>query len=306
MVSMGKLKVAILFLTVFLLDQGCSGITATQPPAVIDITNEVSDPNSTKQLNLLQMNVEEWVSTSPDGTWLATGLVAFTKENIGGQLAYIRLIIFSADGKTNWTILDQWKEVNLGFPVPTPLKWSRDGNHFYFTQRVIPDGCSAFPFLTELQQVNLQDGSVANLLSDSAIALALSPDDSQVAYFLGGEGGLILRDLKTGRKEETKLNPSKDFDAGNILWSPDGQSLALTLAINPCTGAYDVSKTVWAESTTILWLDAKTLQQNVLVQEDPRLFITREWNEPGKIIITDGKKNALWYLNVDTGEITKE
>ncbi len=258
------------------------------------------------QLDLSLMDVNEWASTSPDGRWVAVGLVAFPKENIGGQLAYIRLMIFGVEGKTHWTIIDKWQEMDLGFPTPVPLKWSQDGKHFYFTHRVIPDGCSAFAFLTDLQQVNLEDGTADDLLPDSALALALSPDDSQVAYFFGGERGLVLRNLVTGEERETKIDPGKDLNAGNILWSPDGTSLALTLAINPCTGVYGVSKTVWAESTTILWVDAKTFQQKVLVKEDPRLFITWEWNKPGKITITDGEENSLWYLDVNTGEITRE
>jgi len=259
------------------------------------------------QPNLSLMNVNEWASTSPDGMWIAVGLVAFPKENVGGQLAYIRLMIFGVDGKSHWTIIDEWQELGLGFPIPEPLKWSRDGRYFYFTHRVTPDGCSAFAFRTDLQRVNLEDGTVDDLLPDPALALALSPDDSQVAYFFGSqERGLVLRDLVTGEEREAKIEPGKDFNAGNILWSPDGNALAFTLAINPCTGDYGLSKTVWAESTTILWVDAETLEQKVLVKEDARLFITWEWNNPEKITITDGEQNSLWYLDVNTGEITRE
>lgn len=194
----------------------------------------------------------------------------------------------------------------MGFPTPAPLKWSRDGKHFYFTHRVTPDGYSAFSFLTDLLRVNLGDGTMDDLLRDSVVTLALSPDDSQVAYFFGGERRLVLRDLVTGEERETKIDPGKDFNAGNILWSPDGTAVALTLAINPCTGGYGVSKTVWAESTTILWVDAQTLQQKVLVKEDPRWFITWEWNEPQKITIVDGVEDSIWQLDVNTGEITRE
>jgi hypothetical protein len=77
------------------------------------------------------------------------------------------------------------------------------------------------------------------------------------------------------------------------------------LAINPCTGEYGRSKTVWAESTTILLVDAQTLQQKVLVDEDPRLYITWEWNELNKIVVTDGEENSTWHLDVNTGEITR-
>jgi len=260
----------------------------------------------TDQLNLAQMNVSEWASTSPDGKWVAVGLVAFPKENIGGQLGYIRLMIFSVEEKNHWTIIDNWQEMGLGFPMPQPLKWSQDGNHFYFTHRVVPDGCSVFDNLTDLLQVNLEDGTVSELLPPSALTLALSPDESKLAYIGYGERGLVLKDLVTGEERETKIDPGKDFNAGRILWSQDEKSLALTLAINPCTGEYGRSKTVWAESTTIILVDTMTLEHRVLVQEDPRLFITLAWNEPDKITITDGEENALWSLIVATGEIIRK
>ena len=317
MIVKSQLKALLTSLLILLIGQGCKGtafteiaqtdptISATAFPSFTSIPSQTQEKPA-QQLNLSQMDVNEWASTSSDGRWVAMGLVAFPKENIGGQLAYIRLMIFSVDGKTHWTVIDKWQEIGLGFPVPAPLKWSQDGKHFYCTHRVIPDGCSAFAFLTDLQRVNLEDGTVDNLLQDSAVALSLSQDDSQVAYFIGRERRLVLKDLAIGEERETKIDPGKEFDAGNILWSPDGKSLVLTLAINPCTGAYDVSKTVWAESTTILWVDTKTLQQKALIKEDPRLFITWEWTEPEKITIADGEENSVWYLNVNTGEITRD
>jgi hypothetical protein len=289
---------------------GCAGtalheIAQTDPTSSVVAFPSQTQKNTGQQLNLSQMDVDEWASNSPDGKWVAVGLVAFPNENISGQFAYVRLIIFSADGKTHWAIIDKWEELGLGFPIPAPLKWSLDGKHFYFTHRVTPDGCSAFVFLTDLQQVRLEDGKVNELLPQSALDLALAPDESRVAYIGSGKQVLVLRDLATGEERETKIGTGKEFDAGNILWSPDGNSLALTLAINPCTGPYGVSKTVWAESTTILWVDAQTLQQKVLVKEDPRLFVTTAWNEPQKITITDGDENGVWYLDVNTREITR-
>lgn len=293
MISKSQLKNCLaIFLIALFITQGCVGIASTTPSG---------SPN-TEQLDLSQMNVQEWASTSPDGKWLATGLVAFPKENIGGQRAYVRLMIFRVDGKIRWTIIDEWQDINQGFPIPAPLKWSRDGQHFYFTHRVTPDGCSALPFLGDLQQVDLDTGRVENLLDDSALTLALSPDDSQVAYF-GRE--FVVRDLATGEERGTRLEPGKEFNAGNIVWSPDGSVLVLTLAIHPCTGPYGVSKTVWAESTSLVWVDANTLQQRVLIEEDPRLFIPVEWDKPEQIVITDGEENSLWYLDVKTGESSR-
>ena len=281
-------------------------IFLTDTETALPQTPLTTPENSHNQLNLDQMNESEWASTSPDGQWVAVGLAAFPKPNTGGQQAYVRLMIFSTDGNVNWTIVDNWEELGLGFPTPAPLKWSDDGQSFYFTHRVNPDGCSAFPYYTDLHQVNLGDGIVNELLPPVAAALALAPDDSQVAYFIGGEKELVIKDLSTGEERKTKIGPGKDFNAGNILWSPDGSSLTLTLAINPCVGEAGVSNTVWAESTSIIWIDAETLEQRVLVNEDPRLFVTWEWNEPEKITIVDGQEDSFWQLDVNTGEITRD
>ena len=296
MISTNSSKVSLAILSIAFLIQSCVKTTSPTPSAT----------TPAGELKLSEMNVQEWVSTSPDGSWVATGLVAFPKQNTGEQLAYLRLIIFNADVKTHWKVIDQWQEIGLGFPAPAPLKWSQDGQYFYFTWRVIPDGCGTFPYLTDLQQVTLENGAVKDLLEDSALAVALSPDNSQVVYFSGyQEKKLILKDLATGEEQATKIDPGKDFNVGNILWSPDGSALALTLAIDPCAGSHALSKTVWSESTTILWIDTKSLQQRILVQEDPRLFVTVEWNEPQRIVITDGEENSLWHLDVTTGEITR-
>lgn len=305
MISKSQHKVSLVILLIASFSsQGCAEITTTVAPTATIVLPSSKKPDS--PLDLSQMSVDEWASTSPDGRWAAVGLVAFPKENVDEQLAYVRLVIFNTDGKIHWTIIDKWQELDLGFPIPAPLKWSQDGKHFYFTHRVTPEGGCTFVYLTDLQRVNLEDGSVDELLPQSGLGMALSPDESRVAYYFGGERGLILRDLVTGEEQEAKIDPGKNFDVGSILWSPDGKSLALTLAINPCMGIADPSKTVWAESTSILLVDAKTLQQKVLVKEDPRLFTIWEWKEPGKITITDGKENALWYSNVNSGEITRE
>ncbi len=156
MISGDKFKISLIVLFIMsFINQACSGIASTTASPVVNTIMPSS--TETDQLDLSQMNVEEWASTSPNGTWIATGLVAFPKENTNGQLTYVRLMIFSADGKTHRKIIDKWEERGLGFPVPAPLKWSQDDKYFYFTHRVTPDGCSAFPFLTDLQQVKLAE-----------------------------------------------------------------------------------------------------------------------------------------------------
>src|SRR6266498_3534088 len=93
--------------------------TPTTPvPALPSLTSIPSGTQEKliRQLDFSQMDVNEWASTSPDGIWVAAGLVAFPRGNVGGQLAYVRLMIFGADGKAHLTIIDEWEETGLGFP----------------------------------------------------------------------------------------------------------------------------------------------------------------------------------------------
>lgn len=312
--SNGKIAIH-LMLSMVLLLASCTPTSSTKESQNTSIaattsqspTLNVSETSETPidEPNLSEMAVNEWASTSPDGNWVAVGLVAFPSLNSTSQLAYVRLIIFNTEENTRWTIIDNWKEIGLGFPMPQHLKWSQDNSHFYFTHSVTPDGCSVFENLIDLQKVNLDNGTVEELLPPSALGLALSPDESKVAYIGYGDRGLVVKNLTTGEEQELKLDPGKDFQAGGILWSPEGNFLALTLAINPCTGEFVNSTTVYAESTTILLVDPVTFEQKVLVEEDPRLFITYEWKEPEHIVITDGVDNSIWRLIVDTGEIVR-
>ena len=304
--SNSRFKMLLLNLLIIFVAQSCGPVTSVAPTLEISPTMTAETRGvQANQIDLSAMDVQEWASTSPDSKWIATGLVAFPQANATKQLAYVRLLIFSADGKTLWKIIDERQEIGLGFPYPAPLKWSQDGKHFYFSHRVVPDGCSVFETLSDLQRVNLQNGGVEELLPHAGLGLAMSPDESKVAYLAYGDRGLVIRDLSTTEERDIWIDLGEDLQAGNIVWSPSSEYLALTLAIHPCSGNYP-SKTVWAESTSILLLNIETLDQKVLIQEGLRLFVTVAWNEPNKIVIKDGEENSLWYLNVNSGEITRE
>jgi hypothetical protein len=240
------------------------------------------------------MESHTWSDTSPDGKWNAQGLVAFpaTDPKMG---YYVRLKVARVDGTFEWTAVDEWSALGLGYTTPQPFQWSRDGRYFYFTNEPVVDGCAVFVNGSDLQRVDLEDGSVAELAPSSGLWLSLSPDETMLAYIGYGDRGLVLRDLSTGAEREVKLDPGQSYAAGHVVWSPDGAALALTLALRPCS-------TNWAVSVSVLRVEVETLEQRTLVQEDERLFVTAQWPTPDEVLLQDEAGNS-WRMDANTGQI---
>lgn len=263
-------------------------------------------------IDLSKMDVDEWASTSSDGQWIATGLVALPKlpvdsEQSSTDLSFTRVLIFSSYNSIKWPVIERSTEVNLGFPFPMPLAWSADGKFFYLTFGTTPDGCGAFNHLSGLVRVDLENGSVADLLdTTSSTWVALSPDQSMVAYTGTGGHGLILRDFLTGNESEVNIDPGKDYQAGYILWSPDGRLVTLTLVTSPCD---EITK--WL--TSILIIDTETHRVQSLLHEGTRFLVTKEWTESQEIILVDGNYattnlrnipfNSQWTIDINSGAI---
>jgi hypothetical protein len=83
-----------------------------------------------------------WASLSPDGWWLAEGQALFPAE--GADQYYTRLDVKKLDETVEWTVVDEWSPLALGYTIPAAVRWSSDGRYFYFTDRPVPDGCSMF------------------------------------------------------------------------------------------------------------------------------------------------------------------
>ncbi len=251
------------------------------------------------------MNINRWESTSPDGKWIAQGIFALPKPESDIGLDYTRLTLENTDGSIRWTVKDTWRETGLGYTLPKPVKWSQEGSYFYFTNSPVVEGCTALPVNgSDLQRVDLETGEMREMLPDVAFWISLSPDESLLAYIKQGSSNLWIRDLNTGDEKEIKINPGIDFDAGNIVWSPNGQFLALTLANQPCTGNYPDSG-IYAESTSILIVDSSTYEVRKVAENDKRRLVTSAWDEADKIELKDPDKN-LWTLDVATGELTQQ
>ena len=102
-----------------------------------------------------------------------------------------------------------------------------------------------------------------------------------------------MHEIVSGTERRRKME-AQYTQAGGIIWSPDGKTLMLTLAANPCDSAN------WVQS--VVRLDATMSSQAMLIRDDKRLFITTEWPEANQVLLKD-KDGNLWSMNATTGKL---
>jgi hypothetical protein len=128
--------------------------------------------------------------------------------------------------------------------------------------------------------------------------LALSPDESKLAYVGYGGRGLVVRDLATGEEREIGLNSDvESAKLGHIIWSPDGTQLALTAGFNLCGPPEE-------RAHSIIRVALSDGGHTTLIERDSRLFVTEAWQTPGRIVLTD-QDERRWELDVDTGGVSQ-
>lgn len=274
--------------------------TATPVPTKMPTARPSSTP--TREMPTAIPSVENfelrtWVSSSPDGQWIAQTTAKFPTSS-DAENYYTQLKVSQTKGNVEWIVVDAWEEWLIGHTIPQVLQWSRDGQSLYFTNQVVPGGCAVFVNGSDLHRLDLGNGNVEALVPDVGFWLALSPDEATLAYIGYGERGLVIRDLATGNEREMKLEPDQDYQAGHIVWSPDGAALALTLALRPCT-------TNWADATSIVYVEVGTLTHTTRLSEDQRLFITVEWITENQLLLRDND-GIEWLMDVTTGTITEK
>jgi hypothetical protein len=241
------------------------------------------------------MNLEAWSSLSPDGWWVAEGQTLFPAE--GGEQYYTGLKLGKLDGSVEWSVVDEWSALGLGYTVPQAVRWSADGSYFYYTNRPVPDGCAMFVNGSDLQRVDLTDGSVIEVAPSVGLVLSLSPDETMLAYVGYGDKGLVLRDLASGEERPTQLARTDNAAAGSIVWSPDGAALMLTVATNYCGPADQ-------RMHSIVQIEVATGEPKTLIEDDAHLFTTVEWSQEGAVWLVDGE-GQYWRLDPITGEVTQ-
>ncbi len=234
--------------------------------------------------------VQQWSSASPDGAWVAEGLAAFAKGN--DNIYYTELRVKKADGSVEWMPVAGWSRFGLGYTTPQPLRWSPDGRYLYFTNAPVPDGCGLFVNASDLQRLNLADGTIREVLPFGMTwVLAIAPNAEKVVYSQAGE--LYLLDLATSNYASIKVEGLEtDAQWGNFVWSPDSQQVAFSIAYHPCM------LPEWSHS--LLLLDTQTLTITTVLAKDPRRLTIAEWVDADHLALSD-YDGKTWLLDLTTG-----
>lgn len=256
-------------------------IAETEPTATAADTPETVKGNEARVL-------DSWSSLSPDGRWRARGEAWIPAED--AEQYHMQLRIEQPYGDVVWTVLDESSALGLGYTVPTPVRWSADGQYFYYTNRPVPDGAALFVNGSDLQRADLSDGSTTELVPAVGLALALSPDANTLAYFGYGERGLVLRDIASGEERETGFVTGENETAGAIVWAPDGSALVFTVAHEFRT------LSIWR-------MEVETGEMTTLVEASPDLNPTEGWTETGQVWLMD-PQGRYASLDPDTGTIS--
>lgn len=236
------------------------------------------------------------------------------------------LTIDRAQGGDKWTVLKAKQNVVGGVAALVPMGWSPDEQYFYYTRMYAGAGCDAFLSGSELNQVSIASHKVRTFSYDVGGPMALSPDTKTLAQVVYEEAKparttrrkatatptpnpadapvskmtakLVLRDVGGRRERSIVLAETSDttaFQAGSIVWKPDGSAIMLTYAHNACNAEARYS---------VVEVNVQTLQPRVIVDKDARLFTTQVWAEGGWVELLDRQQNR-WLLDPTNGQVAK-
>lgn len=211
------------------------------PPPTAGITpttdRPVLTPDSTAPLKQSTLS-DEW--RSPDGRWTARIRAVFGAPGAAPVERYeTQLTVTGADGTPTWTPVAETRPTGLGFTTPSVLMWSKDGRRLYYTNLPHTDGAPNMAVNgSDLWRLDLGDGGATRLAPDLGAWLALSPDETQLA-FVAWDGQVGVRDLATGTQHITPF--PEENRPRTLEWTAPMQLLLTTSdgrrwRLDPATG----------------------------------------------------------------------
>ena len=261
------------------------------PPSASSVQHTPTVPIVDDEPVWEEMNVVQTKSASPNGTWLATELVATRKEGAGQY--YTELQISKADGTDAWTAVADWRYSGLGAATLKVLQWTSDEQYLYFTNAPTPDGCALFMNASDLQRINLTTSTVEEILPvGTTPSLDVAPSGT-VAYIQARELHLFSPDTGEHRVfEPTVLEP--DTTWGNLFWSPTGHQLAFVVAYHPCQSPE------WSHSVVLL--DLETGMEHVVLDKDNRRVWITGWLNEDQLALR-ALDQIEWVLDLSDGAV---
>ena len=233
---------------------------------------------------------------SPNAEWIAQ-----TSFDQPGEQYHIQFKLFRKDGTKTWTIVDYWQS-GLGYSYPQLHHWSQDSLYFYSSERWIADGgCELFPIEVTWQKIDIETGQVVDFALPLGRGHAISPDDTVIAYVSADAPPYFyLRDLKSGREQKLLLpvrkGESEQAEAGNIVWSPAGDAIVLTIS----NGNFCNSSKL---DFSLVRVNIPSLELNELIPINRDLLRPLKWVQPNYILISDWN-GYTWWINATNGQPT--
>lgn len=260
------------------------------------LVKEAKTDGSTRDLEFMNPErkfLDAAIMPSSDGTRIAWGAV----DNVDQSDNSLNVVLKTAnvDGSgVNDLLVENRKE----WFRPQPWQWSADGQSLYFSNVMYGiGGYILFGGGTDLQKIDLASHAITEIVPqrNCLCPTTLSPDETLVAYLDRTDAGQVLhiREVNGGADRSLPMD-SKYAQAGSILWSPDGASLVLTLAV----GDYE------KEAYSVVKVDVQTLALQVLVPDDTRLLQTQVWPVQDVIWLDDASHN-VWRLDPVSGTLTQ-
>lgn len=270
--------------------------TATLSPGRVPTTA----PTRTLMPSLTREQPSQVVS-SPDGT-----LVAKMYESYWRSFSTQVIEVQDNQGEVVWAIPYQGEMPRVD-PHPTMRisGWAPDGSAVYFYYSFAYDGWYTIFDGSDLQALDVKDGTLKAIVAGACIAFSFSPDMGGIAYTRGGRVGIY--DIATGDDRSVGI-PSESIDqAGRIHWSPSGDGLVFTVLVDDRANAREI------------YVDAQSMKQKVLLEafiedydfdgwtqtESARyLRVNRESGGTGsrEVVVIDTKTTTLLVVGTPTPE----
>ena len=260
------------------------------PTILPEATNDLPAPTD------LAMTTEQF--PSPNGRYVA--MVSQSKPIVIDNSEQFYAAITIEEGERQWEVLSNWYGYGLGYIFPDVVQWSTNGRYLYYTHREASDGCSIFPKATGLYRFDTETATTADLLpSGFTRNLALSPDESQIAYtqFEGQSIMAVVRNIENSdERSVVVVDNLTSAQAGSLVWSPDGSYFLFTIAHEPCSPN-------WTHSIVRVDITEVGLTAVTLIEKDNRQFTTLNWLDSQQTAVQlQDKEGRQWQMDTTSGE----